>query len=347
MSDQTVSCIICGGQCTCDESHTPESHCRINGCKCCPYIILSRDIDTHHKDSNWIRSIPRNDLTRLLRERSHKERYHDRHSIPILLFDNKDAPDIPNGVPLRVNELLATWPKTVPEQIERALCNLIYSNGHLIPGQPISLRAQSGNDGVFLTNDWMTQEYMLKAMCRYGWLRPYGPQTDTRDHILEPEGWQKFDELTRSSSNVNNPAFVAMWFGGKTRSLEMRKLFDQAIGAAIIRAGYKAKRADSDEHNEPIMDKILYDIQIAPFVVAELTRNNQGVYYEAGYARGRGLDVIVCVRKGQTVHFDLTGMSQVKWKTPSHLAERLEARIRATQGQGPYDPPAGEVASKG
>ncbi len=114
----------------------------------------------------------------------------------------------------------------------------------------------------------------------------------------------------------------------------MSALYDGAIAPAIQEAGYRVKRGDTDEHNEPIMDRIVADIRAAPFVVAELTDNNQGVYYEAGLAAGYGTTVIYCCPDdGQKVHFDVSGISYVAWTTPADLQARLRDRIFATMGE--------------
>ena len=84
------------------------------------------------------------------------------------------------------------------------------------------------------------------------------------------------------------------------------------------------------------MDRIIEDIRRAPFVVAELTENNNGVYYEAGFARGRDVDVIYCVKEKQKVHFDVTGVNHVRWKDEDDLRKRLERRILATVSRGPH-----------
>lgn len=341
-----VRCIICDRQCTHHEKKLPEPHWRVTGCKCPSYIILSRDVHRYYKDPSFIKDIPPDRLPTLLKERWRRERHNDRDFVPILQFDNKDVPELPHGVAVKVNEILATWPSTVPETIERAFCNCIFDHGSSMPGFEMVIK-EWDSDGLFFCHDPVPQDYYLKAMQEYGWLEKVRDESHRSAFVVQPKGWQKFDDLTRSSSKATNPAFVAMWFGGKNRSQEMRSLYEQAIEPAINRVGYHASRSDTVEHNEAIMDRILVDIRAAPFVVAELTRNNQGVYYEAGYARGLGLDVIICVRKRQKVHFDLTGVSQVRWATPGELAKRLEHRIRETRGQGPYDSPDGEVASKG
>ncbi len=89
---------------------------------------------------------------------------------------------------------------------------------------------------------------------------------------------------------------------------------------------------DEIEHNDGIMDKVISGINDSRFVIAELTHQKSGVYYEAGYARGIGLPVIHIVKKSdlKSCHFDVKHLNLITWDTLSELAEKLEHRIKAT-----------------
>ena len=97
-----------------------------------------------------------------------------------------------------------------------------------------------------------------------------------------------------------------------------------------------ALRVDSVEHNESIMDHVHDYIRQAPFVVAELTDNSPGVYYEAGFARGLGKTVIYACPEGKPPHFDVTAINIVLWDTEEDLCKGLEKRILGTVKRGPY-----------
>lgn len=129
-----------------------------------------------------------------------------------------------------------------------------------------------------------------------------------------------------------------MWFGGKEAAdrEKMTRLFEDAIRPACRSCRWLAERVDSTEHNDSIIDRIVEMIRIAPFVIADLSDGNQGVYYEAGFARGLGRDVIYLVREGTPVHFDLSGVNQIRWQTVDDLRVKLENRILGTIGHGPH-----------
>lgn len=112
---------------------------------------------------------------------------------------------------------------------------------------------------------------------------------------------------------------------------------------AIAGAGYKSIRIDLVEHNEYIMDRVIGEIRRAPFLVADFTGHRNGVYYEAGFARGIGIPVIHCCRADVLIkaHFDTKQLNHVQWTTHQELKERLLNRIKATIGMGPYPPDSG------
>jgi nucleoside 2-deoxyribosyltransferase len=70
--------------------------------------------------------------------------------------------------------------------------------------------------------------------------------------------------------------------------------------------GYTAYRVDEEPHSDNIIFRIMAEIKNSRFVVADVTEQKNGVYFEAGYALGLGLPVIWTVRKddAKNVHFD-------------------------------------------
>jgi hypothetical protein len=72
-------------------------------------------------------------------------------------------------------------------------------------------------------------------------------------------------------------------------------------------------------------------------VVADFTGHRGGVYYEAGYAAGRGLPIVWTCRRDDinNLHFDIRQYNCIDWTEPSELAKRLRVRIEAVLGDGP------------
>jgi len=157
--------------------------------------------------------------------------------------------------------------------------------------------------------------------------------TDTmraaRRAVIISAGWEYLDKHA-SDLAEKTQAFVAMSF-----STEMKPMWEQAIKPAIEKAGYTAYRVDEELHSDNIIFKIMAEIKNSRFVIADVTEQKNGVYFEAGYALGLGLPVIWSVRKNdaENVHFDTAQYNQIRWESPEELQEGLFDYICAIIGQ--------------
>lgn len=146
---------------------------------------------------------------------------------------------------------------------------------------------------------------------------------------LTPKGWDKLNENYQPTNNKD--VFIAMAFKDKNNNI-----VDPQIRESIKRACKKLKWnpiiVDETQHNDGIVDKILYHIQNSRFVIADFTHHKSGVYYEAGYAKALGLNVIHTVLKSDSkdVHFDLQHVNFIRWETVEDLEQKLIDRIGHT-----------------
>jgi nucleoside 2-deoxyribosyltransferase len=147
--------------------------------------------------------------------------------------------------------------------------------------------------------------------------------------VITPTGWDYLDEHA-SNLKERKQAFVAMSF-----SAAMKPVWKDAIRPAIEKAGYVAYRVDEELHSDNIIFKIMAEIKNSRFVVADITEQNNGVYFEAGYALGLGLPVIWSVRKDdiRNVHFDTAQYNQIRWESPKDLEEGLYDYVCAIIGE--------------
>ena len=155
--------------------------------------------------------------------------------------------------------------------------------------------------------------------------------TVAADFIITPQGYQHIEELTKNKIN-SNIGFCAMWFDESVSNIWIK-----AIEPAITNAGYTAKRIDTHQHNNRIDDEIIAMIRRSKFIVADFTGQRGGVYFEAGFALGLGLQVVWTCEKSQLdqVHFDNRQYSFVTWEHDKldDFKVRLQNRIEATIGQ--------------
>jgi hypothetical protein len=148
---------------------------------------------------------------------------------------------------------------------------------------------------------------------------------------LRMPGWRKYSELKREGV-ATSQAFVAMWFDQSTE-----EAWTNGLRKGIADSGYDPLRINMKEHVNKICDEIIAEIRRSRFVVADYTGHRGGVYYEAGFAAGRGLTVIPTCRKDEMdkLHFDVRQYNCIDWQSPAELAQRLQARIEAILGDGP------------
>ena len=69
---------------------------------------------------------------------------------------------------------------------------------------------------------------------------------------------------------------------------EFLPAWKDGIEPALERAEYRAYRVDDDPHVGRIDAKIMTEIKNSRFIVADVTDQRPGVYFEAGYALGLG-----------------------------------------------------------
>ena len=122
--------------------------------------------------------------------------------------------------------------------------------------------------------------------------------------------------------------FVAMSFDSTLKSA-----YSQAIAPAIRETGFLPLIV-SEEHVESdktINDAILAGIKKARFTIADFTQHRPGVYFEAGYALGRGQKVIYTCREDdiKNAHFDLRNNQHILWRESEDFKKKLVDKIEA------------------
>lgn len=128
--------------------------------------------------------------------------------------------------------------------------------------------------------------------------------------------------------------FVAMRFG----IADVDAIYERTIGPSIEAAGFSSRVVNRINHNDDIDDRIFKELDECRMCVADLTYARPSVYYEAGYARARGVPVVHTVRKDhfkssnpedQRVHFDLQMKNIIGWSSPADaaFAKRLKERL--------------------
>lgn len=141
------------------------------------------------------------------------------------------------------------------------------------------------------------------------------------------DGLSKLIKLNEHSNS--RQCFVAMSF-----DLSLKTIYSNAIQPAIVETGF-IPFIVNDQHVESdktINDAIIAGIKRSHFTIADFTMHRAGVYFESGYALGRGQKVIYTCRKDdiENAHFDTRNFQHIVWETEEELRTKLIDKINAT-----------------
>jgi hypothetical protein len=151
------------------------------------------------------------------------------------------------------------------------------------------------------------------------------------DAALTFDGWNYFDQLNRGAM-TSRKAFMAMKFG----DAELDWILNQCFKPAVAATGFELYRLDEVPKAGLIDDRLRVEIRTSRFLISDLTHENAGAYWEAGYAEGLGKPVIYTCKKNkfesQKTHFDTNHHLTVIWDKdqPELAIDQLKAIIRAT-----------------
>lgn len=242
----------------------------------------------------------------------------------LLILDQAPNGEIPISYAwITLRDVLSRFPSTVSARRDRALGNLAKMSRSL--GQQIELK--ECDYPVLFALDPSEMRFMAKILEKAGFVS----QISTKDSLsvtLEARGWDRLAELDNQGRLAScKQAFVAMNFHP-----DLNEVWEKGLSSAIDDAGFRPMRVDFEEHNDYIPDKIMAEIRRSRFLVADVTGQKQGVYFEAGFALGLGIPVIWTCRKDEIdqCHFDTKQISHILWETPEDLKAKLVNRIRAT-----------------
>ncbi|MEE8187159.1 MAG: hypothetical protein V3T99_05820 [Nitrososphaerales archaeon] len=191
---------------------------------------------------------------------------------------------------------------------------------------------------VSWSSNWNELEYLIR---NYLWLeKEYVDISGNNNVMLTPKGWARIDQLAQQRMD-SQVAFIAMKFDN-----DLVEFSRQWFEKGIEEAGYEPKALYDHQHNNIIDDEMIALIRQSKFVVCDLTGMSLGAYYEAGYAHGSNADVIFLCEKDyfeehrEDIHFDVNHRPILRWERDEgeDLARKLQKRIEATIGRGPYIP---------
>lgn len=225
--------------------------------------------------------------------------------------------------PESVAAMLAAAPRAVPARADRLLLNLAALSR--FAGQPLDLDYSVDHVLSYSVHGGETA-FLMDHLIASGLVDREGGSHSTV--TVSVNGWGRVETL-HSPGRAHNQAFVAMSFED-----DVLPVYDSAIAPAIREAGFDPFVIAEHEHTGQIDDQILLELNRSRFVIADFTGHRPNVYFEAGYALGRGLPVIWTCRADDMdeAHFDTRQYNHLLWRTPEELREKLYRRIEVVVG---------------
>jgi len=177
--------------------------------------------------------------------------------------------------------------------------------------------------------DWADVEWVIGALKNQGLLEGE-PSLSAQNCRLTPMGWLRVEELKQAHVSSR-----FAFFARKFQNSDLDRVFEECLRPAVAETGYELRPVTQ---RAGLVDAIIEDeIRRCRFLIADLSDDNPGAYWEAGLAEGLGKPVIyVCRAKEGTeekkTHFDANHRHTVRWDLSAlaQTAKDLKAVIRNT-----------------
>lgn len=179
-----------------------------------------------------------------------------------------------------------------------------------------AIGALNGEDVLWALRELVDEQHFLKGTWRTG---------IAIGHITG-SGWRRIDELRQAHASSR-----FAFFARKFENADLDQVYERCLRPAVRLTGYELRPVT--QKAGPIDAIIEDEIRRCKFLLADLSDDNAGAYWEAGLAEGLGKPVIyLCREDVKKTHFDTEHRHTVRWnlKKLDDTATRLKAVIRNT-----------------
>jgi hypothetical protein len=199
----------------------------------------------------------------------------------------------------------------------------------------ISLIGCYDEEGVKYVADYLKEEALIIHRGFASTTTSDGVRRPPRDLLratMTFDGWDYYEKLLQTTPD-SKAVFMAMDFDPKFTTF-----FNETLKPAVKETGFELFRVDEVPRAGIIDNLIRAEIRRSKFIIADLTNDNRGAYWEAGFAEGLGKEVIyICEKsrfddKGNPIHFDTNHCQTVPFDL-GNLADftvQLKSTIRTT-----------------
>jgi hypothetical protein len=205
----------------------------------------------------------------------------------------------------------------------------VHKTGAPIKVLPVHFFAEIGSPSPVIAYSLLSELITMQQLTG-----TFVPDTDDDefDHLtkatLTLKGWESYEREKRGRI-AGQHAFMALKFG----DANLEQLLRDVLRPAVKQLSYDL--VDMRDSARPgIIDNIMREkIRDAAFVIVDLTHDNSGAYWEAGYAEGLGKPVLYICEKSKfdekQTHFDTNHSTTVFWGVPK-TNEEFAAEVIAT-----------------
>lgn len=228
-----------------------------------------------------------------------------------------------------VANILRQSPPSCAEQADKFI---LWLGGNSHPGECLSVKPATHQSiaGAVTPKGFIL---VLRHLAEKGLLGDVRPSVSDgqMNASLSFDGWHYYENLRRGASESRR-AFMAMKYGDE----HLDKLFEDVLRPAVKQTGFDLFRLIDRPKAGLIDNRLRVEIQTSRFLIADLTHENAGAYWEAGYAEGLGKPVIYTCEKNKfetcKTHFDTNHHLTLQWDSngSTEMVEELKATIRAT-----------------
>lgn len=314
---QATKCLICrnehGGACT----SMPHGDGDWFTCEICGQFIVTRSLQAvlSHKDDTTFPRPKRAALSHLLR------RSWDEHQKPFFMtttwFDDYlPAARLPTPSEQAIN-------------IIRWIGDQIAATALPIPRIGAEFYARIGAATPRAAHK-VTEELISRGLITAMVSKAIGAYTHMQDVDLTLPGWAQYESEKRGRF-AGLYGFIALKFGDPVLDPFLRDHVKPAIKEHISHDLIDMR----DAAKAGIIDNLMREkIRDAAFVLVDLTHENAGAYWEAGYAEGLGKPVLYLCQRAkfdkEKSHFDTNHLTTVLWEAdnPTEFVNQLIATLR-------------------
>jgi TIR domain len=228
-----------------------------------------------------------------------------------------------NGISPATLDLQLTLSDKLYTHLDQALKHCDYAIAVLTKDYVNSKWLQKELNALHYKDQLMRNEFLLPILLEDCVLPQYIDEERVLNLVGVPDE-EMFGRI-RPFFSKTRQVFVVM----KIADPNLDSTYKVAIKPAVEESGFIPLRIDEVQNADPITSQILSEIRKSGVILIDLTGRSPNCYYETGYAHALEKEIILCIKEGEKIDFDLSVHKFIIWKTDAELKEALRTRLSA------------------